>query len=277
MQVTRFRAPCSRLEWCSPPGAQRRTRAPGGYRYDDLTIRGFALTRLSGTGCGNLGDLPIMPSTRPFSRMAGDPVGVPFATFRHERESASPGRYHVEFSTGLRADLTATLRTGFARFVFPGESAYIALDAGGGATDQSAISIPLANRFEARGSITDDGNCGGPASPTLHFVARFDRPVRTLGSWRGTVKRGVATEQTVNTGGLELGFGGASRVQVKIGVSYVSLANAALNLARESPGWNFDRIAARARASWNRVLGRVKVRGGTPQRARSSTRRSTTR
>ena len=43
----------------SPVSAARAT--PGGYRYDDPTVRGFALTRLSGAGCANLGSIPIMP------------------------------------------------------------------------------------------------------------------------------------------------------------------------------------------------------------------------
>ena len=36
------------------------TSNPGGYRYNDDTISGFALTRLSGAGCTNMGDLPVL-------------------------------------------------------------------------------------------------------------------------------------------------------------------------------------------------------------------------
>ena len=132
-----------------------RTTSPGGYRYDDRTIRGFALTRLSGAGCANLGDLPVMPLTRPFAKVGADPGGTPLATFRHDAESASPGRYRVAFSNGVRTSLTATLRTGDATFVFPGSNAYLSLDPGGGATDQAAISIAAAGPTEVRGSVTD--------------------------------------------------------------------------------------------------------------------------
>lgn len=244
-----------------------RTSSPGGYRYDDHTIRGFALTRLSGTGCANLGDLPIMPLTRRFARLGADPAGAPISTFRHEQESASPGRYRVELESGVRAQLTATLRTAAATFRFPGRKAYIELDAGGGATDQAGISIELVNRYEARGSITDDGFCGGPASPTVHFVAVFDQPVRVVESWGedGVVDPGVAKRETVNTGGLLVGFDLARRtLRMKIGISYVSATNAARNLAQESPGWDFEEVGARARASWNRVLGRVQIEGASP-------------
>src|SRR4029079_6252501 len=91
-------------------------------------------------------------------------------------------------------------------------------------------------------SITEDGFCGGPASPTLHFDAQFDQPVRTAASWGedGVVVAGVTKQRTTDAGGLLLGFAGAT-VRMKVGVSYVSVANAALNLARETRGWNFRR------------------------------------
>src|SRR5687767_2370933 len=73
------------------------TASPGGYRYDDLTVRGFALTRLSGAGCANAGSVPIMPLGRPFRQ---HPAGLG-ARFTHARETAVPGRYRVKLSTGI--------------------------------------------------------------------------------------------------------------------------------------------------------------------------------
>jgi predicted alpha-1,2-mannosidase len=246
------------------------TSSPGGYRYDDNTISGFALTRLSGAGCTNMGDLPVLPLAEPFAQLSTDPVGAPFATFRHAHESASPGRYHVQLDNRIEADLTATLRTGAATFTFPGRHGYLALDAGGGGATRSGISIELAARDEVRGSITEDGFCGGPASPTLHFDVRFDRPVRTVASWGqdGAVVAGVPKREATDTGGLLLGFAGPT-VRMKVGVSYVSVANATLNLARESPGWDFARVARDARSAWNRVLGRIEVKGGGRAAART--------
>jgi predicted alpha-1,2-mannosidase len=56
---------------------------------------------------------------------------------------------------------------------------------------------------------------------------------------------------------------------MKVGVSYVSVANAALNLARESRGWNFRRVARDARSAWRGALSRIEVRGGRPAAARA--------
>ena len=52
-------------------------------------------------------------------------------------------------------------------------------------------------------------------------------------------------------------------VTAKVGLSYVSAANAKANLAVESPGWDFDAVRQAAHTAWNKLLGRVLVAGGT--------------
>ena len=250
----------------SPVSAK--TSSPGGYRYDDGTVRGFALTRLSGAGCANLGSIPVMPLRQP---LRSYPEGLA-ARFSHERESASPGRYQVKLSTGIDVDLTATRRTGFATLRFPGSTGYLAFDAGGGATDQSSVSVEVVGN-EIRGWATDAGFCGGPASPTVHFVARLDRPIASVASWgdEGVVEDGVPTRQTINGGGAVVGFrlGPDRTARVKVGISYVGLANAARNLEAESPRWSGAAVVANARAQWNRVLDRIRIDGGTPAQRRT--------
>ena len=48
-----------------------------------------------------------------------------------------------------------------------------------------------------------------------------------------------------------------------MGVSFVSIENARLNLDREQEGRNFEQIHAEARAKWNDDLSRITVEGGT--------------
>ncbi len=50
---------------------------------------------------------------------------------------------------------------------------------------------------------------------------------------------------------------------MKVGISFVSTANAALNLSSEDPGWSVQQIGAQAGAKWNALLGRIAVGGGT--------------
>jgi predicted alpha-1,2-mannosidase len=52
-------------------------------------------------------------------------------------------------------------------------------------------------------------------------------------------------------------------VNVRVGLSFVSLDGADANLAQENPDHSFDGVAAAARAAWNDRLGTVKIKGGT--------------
>jgi predicted alpha-1,2-mannosidase len=246
------------------------TASPGGYRYDDHTLRGFALTRLSGAGCANLGDLPIMPLTRPFGRIS-PPADVPPAAFRHRNETASAGRYAVTLDDGIRVALTATLRTGAATFAFPdSDAAYLALDAGGGGTAARRISLRVVGRTRVDGSVTSSGFCDGPAAPTVSFSLLFDQPIRGVSSWGddGVVRGGIGVRAATSEGGLLLRFA-ARVVKLKAGVSYVDAADAALNRTREIAGWDFDAVAAAARGAWDELLSRVTVTGASPSTRRT--------
>ncbi len=57
-------------------------------------------------------------------------------------------------------------------------------------------------------------------------------------------------------------------IEVSMGVSFVSIANARLNLEKEQAGKGFDQIRAEARAMWQNDLSRILVEGGTEEQKR---------
>ena len=57
-------------------------------------------------------------------------------------------------------------------------------------------------------------------------------------------------------------------VEVQMGVSMVSTANARLNLEAEQPTLNFDKTRAAAREAWNKTLNCISVEGGTEAQRR---------
>ena len=63
---------------------------------------------------------------------------------------------------------------------------------------------------------------------------------------------------------------------VKVGISYVSEANAKLNLEAELSGWDFDALREEASAEWNQQLAKIDVEGGRPTNKRTSILRSIT-
>ncbi|MDX2591649.1 GH92 family glycosyl hydrolase [Streptomyces sp. WI03-4A] len=284
--------PFGMLSW-SPEntrGDATRTAAPGGYQYDATRIRGFSLTHMSGTGCaGGSGDIPFFPyAGEVTSSPASDTEDAVYASgFSHTDETAEPGHYRVGLASGVTADLTATARTGSARFTFPADKPASLLvrtaNSEVGSTDSSVTIDPTGRTVS--GSVTSGDFCGyldpegRRAYYTLYFTARFDRPFKAHGTWRdGTLTPG-STTATGGTGGFTEGgrpvagkgaggyvefAPGTGPVNVKVGISYVSRAAAAANLAAENPPKrSFGAVRDAARATWRDRLGAVRVGGGT--------------
>ncbi|MES4887304.1 GH92 family glycosyl hydrolase [Streptomyces sp. NPDC096012] len=284
--------PFGMLSW-SPEntrGDATRTAAPGGYQYDATRIRGFSLTHMSGTGCaGGGGDIPFFPyAGEVTSSPASDTGDAVYASdFRHTDETAEPGHYKVGLASGVTADLTATARTGAARFTFPaGKPASLLVRTANSevGSEDSTVSIDPEARTIS-GSVTSGNFCGyldpegRRAYYTLHFTARFDRSFKAVGTWRDDRLEPGSTEASGGTGGFSHGgrpvagkgaggyvefAPGDGPVNVKVGISYVSRAAAAANLAAENPrGRSFDAVEEAARRAWRERLGAVRVGGGT--------------
>ena len=52
-------------------------------------------------------------------------------------------------------------------------------------------------------------------------------------------------------------------IMVQVGVSYVSIENARLNLEAEQNSFGFEKTKKEAEDDWNRTLSKIKVEGGT--------------
>ncbi len=273
----------------TPINAKRMIAAPGGYEFRATKIRGFSLTNVEGWGCaGGAGDVPLMPVTGAVETSPSTDFRQMYAVeFTHANESAEPGSYQVKLSNGVQVALAAGTRIGVATFRFPaGQDARVLVRT----SDSEVGSTAAVTRVDqatgtVSGSVTSGNFCGyiGDADRrpyyTLHFVARFDRPVTETGAWKDTTLTRGATTAEGGTGfgpkgfpeaghgsGVWLGFGQGGEVRVRIGISYVSEANALLNLSTESKAdTTYEAVAARARAEWNRRLGQIEIEGGTAE------------
>jgi len=251
---------------------------PGGYNSGDLIARGFGLTHLSGAGCVAFENFPFMPTVRPMTA-APQPNGSPYSDrFVVRTEHASPGYYSVRLASGIGIELSATTRTGFGRFTFPpARRATILIDAGNSAGARSNIdgadasSIEIEGRDEIAGWARSGHFCGLPNSYTVYFAARFDRPFAAGGVWNGArLLRGQQGSAGRHVGGfVQFDTARGRTVQVEVGLSYVSIAGAQRNLAAESRDWRFVRVRQAAAASWNGLLNRIQVSGGTAVQRRT--------
>jgi predicted alpha-1,2-mannosidase len=270
------------------------TRQHGGYAYEDDRIRGFSLTHLSGAGCSTYQDIPITPfagevTTSP----AADPDRY-VSTFSHDNESASPGYYGVTLDSGTEVELTVTQRTGVGRFAYPGGSTSTLLVNTSGSvsgTDDAEVTI---GTDSISGWATSGRFCGTDHRYRVYFHAEFDQRFASVGTWKnGAVTPGRSSER--GGSGIREGLGDAPKtaeaqggrstenedttvsgpgsggwvtfddpdVTMRVGLSFVSIDGAKLNLKAENAGKSFDVVHTAARKAWNDRLNQVKVTGGT--------------
>ncbi|MCG8422067.1 MAG: GH92 family glycosyl hydrolase [Proteobacteria bacterium] len=243
------------------------TASPSGYRYSDSQIEQFSVTHFDGAGCPNNEDLPFLPIVGP---VTGSPA-TNWASYRtaydKASEQASPGYYRVTLAGDIGVELTTTTRTGFSRIQYPASTdARLLLHTGRSATGVRAglVKISPDDRM-IRGTATAGGFCGSNQTFAIHFAIEVDAPISNHGTWLGdSVAPGVAATEGVGSGAW-VGFDttNGAPVHMKIGISFVSMANAEANLTAENPGWDFDAVRNKASSRWNKVLNRIQVTGGS--------------
>src|SRR5437763_2304586 len=224
--------PFGMIQWS--PDTQNRHDG-GGYDHGDANFRGFSLTHMSGPGCGGYGDIPILPMTGGVP--SGDP-GSLLVPINHGSEQASPGYYSVMHGNGaqVRTELTSTMRTGAARITYPSASQASQLikllDSQNGV---DAASATVNSSTEVSGSAHSGHFCGSVDQYTVFFDIMFDH---TMTSSQVINVPG----QQVNPNSVFVSFGNQTSVQARIGMSFVSVANARANLAAENNSFNFDGV-----------------------------------
>jgi predicted alpha-1,2-mannosidase len=249
---------------------------PGGYLYTASQIIGFSLDHLSGAGDPFGGDFAFTPilgnvTSSPGANGGSGKTNFP-ATFSHTNEIATPGYYSVQFTNGIRTELTATARTGFGRFTFPAnQTASLVLNAGSGApgTVNASIQINPGGNEISGWTIQTGFDSSGQTLP-VYFDAVFDHPFASYGVWNGTSLVAGGTNATGAKTGVYVSFNltGGGVVLARAALSYVGVTNSQANLQAESPGSSFtsagfDAMAAAASNNWNGYLNKIQLSGGT--------------
>lgn len=268
-------------------GEKNKAAAPGGYLYEARKIRGFSLTHLSGTGCrGASGDIPFMPVTTELSTSPSlDSKDEHYASrYSHLNETAQAGYYKVRLENGIQTELSASLRAGIARFVYPlqGKAAILIRN-----SDSQLGSFTANLKIDTEtntvsGSVSSGNFCGylHPVTRrpyyTIHFVARFNQKIAATATWQNEniIPNGLTAEGAtelddkgfpqINKGsGAWIDFGNARNVEARIGISYVSVANATENLNAEiSAEKSLETVVKESRQAWNQQLAKIDVTGG---------------
>ena len=224
--------------------------------------------------------LGTMPTTGPLKIKMGDGseinghVNGYRSYIDKSSEVCKAGYYAVKLTDhDILAELTATDRCGFQRYTYPA-----------GKTPRVMIDLLTPCEYSYRllgcdvrqkgprrieGFSKHDGPRikGADQFYTIHFVIEFDRDIAKFGGWENdALWTGSAhSAQDPKFFGCYVEFKpavGKTVVQMRSGISFVDLAGAANNLkyeVEEPFGWSFAKVRAANEATWNDLLGRVKI------------------
>lgn len=257
-----------------------------GYQYSDPTIVGFSHTHFSGTGHSDLGDILLMPGTGEVKLVPGtkeDPDSGYRSRFSHDSEKASPGYYEVFLEdSGVKAQLTATPRTGVHKYTFPeNENGHVVLDLGHGIYNYEGKVLWSTLRVENETLLTGYRITNGWARTNYtYFAISFSKPVSEYGYkdrgdvlYKGFWKRFKIEKNFPEIAGRDVAayfcFDNADsrELVVKVGLSAVSTEGALKNLEAETEGLSFEQLCEAAAQSWDKELSMFQVDGTEDQKA----------
>ena len=238
-------------------------------------INGFSQTHVSGTGGGpKYGNILVQPT-----------VGAPRANgYGSERESeqGAIGYYRVKLKRyGIDAEITTSGRAALYRFTYPAaRQGNILIDAGhclswiskareGQLITASQVRVESPTEVTGSSSVTGGWN-QQTNSYTVYFYAVSDTGADRWGTWLdGRLRAGAKAAQSGAGGktGAWLSFATrqAQVVRLRVGISFVSVAQAKRNAENEIPDFDFDRVRAAAESAWEAALGAVELKGVTDE------------
>ncbi|MEG2945492.1 MAG: GH92 family glycosyl hydrolase [Bacteroidales bacterium] len=237
--------------------------ACSGYHYSDTTINGFSHTHLSGTGCGDYGDVLLMPTV---GKQVYDPVNLKSqqlswaSGFSHQNEQATPGYYSVFLDRyGVKAELTATHRGALHRYTFPESSeAGFILDLDYSLQNQKneEMSLEVISDTEIIGSKK---TVYWAFDQYIRFYAKFSKPFRYTLLTDTIMLRPDGTPQEICKALLQFDTKPNEEIFVKVGISAVDAEGAKNNVLTEIPDWDFEKVHNAAVTGWEKQLAKIDI------------------
>lgn len=209
-----------------------------GYEYEDSVIYGFTHTN---KGHWNLCNIPVLPLSNP-----GEKFG---SHFSHRKESSAPGFYQVYLDDyQVNVNLTSTLRCGYHQYEYKN-----------GRDRQVLFDLARANNRVSGWMIEQAGDAAlqgyQQTGERIYFYAMLNTRIEKLEKKEEGQRSGFAV--------AHLADGGKGPVEMKIGLSFVSVENAKENLLHEIGGKSFTQVRKEATNAWEKLLSSIQVKGGT--------------
>ena len=228
------------------------------YAYDAHKILGFRQTHQASPWLGDYGCFSVFPMKGRIKYKEEERA----SWFSHKAETAKPHYYKVYLADyDITTEITPTERGACFRFTFPAtDSAYVLLDG----LDRGALVKIIPQERKIIGFTTY--NSGSvPENFRNYFVAVFDKDFAYTATWTGDRLRRDKLQAAGEKAGAVVGFKTKKGEQVimRVASSFISPAQAELNLRRELADKNFNAVRKEGEKIWNEHLSRISVEGGT--------------
>lgn len=209
-----------------------------GYEYEDTVIYGFTHTN---KGHWNLCNVPILPLSNSDGKFG--------SKFSHKNEHAAPGFYQVYLDDyDVNVSLTSTLRCGYHQYEYKNNR-----------DRQILFDLAKANNRVSTWSIEQHGTSVlqgyQQTGERIYFYAVLNTAIEKLEKKEEGKSTGFAVAHLVN--------GNTGPVELKIGLSFVSVENAKENLEQEIGSKSFVEIREEGTQKWENLLSSIQVEGGT--------------
>ncbi|WP_298264325.1 GH92 family glycosyl hydrolase [uncultured Lutibacter sp.] len=231
-----------------------------GYYYQDSIISGFSHMHLTGTGAGDLYDILVMPTNSKFSKRIKENNFKPFSSFSHDKETASPGYYSVDLlDYGIKAELTATERTGIHKYTFPkDDKTEIHIDLGYALNWDS----PTETYFNVVDNTTIEGyrkSTGWAKDQRVYFVIKVSKPFNSYQLFKNdSITTSPVTAKNTKII-LEYATTEGEQIILKTGISSANIEGAHKSIAIEASDFNFDLIKNKAEEKWENELSKIEI------------------
>lgn len=250
-----------------------------GYDYNRDSIFGFTHTHLSGTGCTDLIDISLMPTTKKVTPQMLS-KGIFALPYSHDREAATAGYYMVDLLGGedIRVELSATVHAGIHRYTFPeGKDQTVILDLDrmtyrGDAyyTGRRAYQI-IQSQIRVIDEKTIEGFrvlTGWAKLRKVYFRAEFSRPIANrimMDGGRSVGKSDVINGRTLRAA-LSFDAAQGKDLMVKVAISAVDNDGARKNMKAEAQSWDFGYYTKAAHDAWEKELATIDIEGTDDQK-----------
>jgi predicted alpha-1,2-mannosidase len=209
-----------------------------GYEYEDTVIYAFTHTN---KGHWNLCHIPFLP-------VSGEVSPRDFGSvYSHKNESARPGYYQVLLERyNINAELTTTLRCGYHKYTYKDNQ-----------SKKLIVNLAVSNERVREWDIAQDGE---------NAFKGFQRTGNDRVYFYAITNHKISTIETLENGRRDIPLvhftDSPDPLEIKVGLSFVSIENAKLNL-QELDGKSFEQVKTDASQTWDKLLSKIQVSGGT--------------